>query len=296
MTDDGRDACEVDVEEVAYLRHGGTPYLARVFRPRGPGPVPAVIDAHGGAWCQGSRTNNEPINRAVARGGVVVAALDFRNPPEATYPGSVADVNYGVRWLKANAERFGSRPEMVGSMGTSSGGHLAVLAALKPDDPRFASVPLAGGAALDARVPYVVTMWPVICPLGRYRAAKTGARSGQGQRDPAAIIANQDTYWLTEAAMAEGSPNLIVERGEAIDRPSILYLQNPIDTMHPRAHLDSFVAGYRRAGGTVELALFEGERYDQLRSLPDSPGARAALARIVAFIHRAAATTRASVR
>src|SRR5215470_9409829 len=110
---------EVDVEDVEYLRHGDTPLLARIYRPRGQGPFPAVIDAHGGAWCVGSRVNNDPINMPVARGGVV-AALDFRMPPDASYPGSVADINYGIRWLKANAAPFGTRPDWVGAMGTSS--------------------------------------------------------------------------------------------------------------------------------------------------------------------------------
>src|SRR5215471_2588520 len=131
---------EVDVEDVEYLRHGDTPLLARIYRPRGEGPFPAVIDAHGGAWCNGDRTNNDTINAAVAKGGVVVAALDFRNPPDATYPGSVADVNYGIRWLKSEAKRFNTRPDWVGSMGTSSGGHLVVLNGLKPNDPRYAAI------------------------------------------------------------------------------------------------------------------------------------------------------------
>jgi acetyl esterase len=94
---------EVEIEEIEYLRHGDKPFLARIFMPRREGPFPAVVEAHGGAWCEGNRANNDAINSAVARGGVVVAALDFRNPPDATYPGSVADVNYAVRWLKSQA-------------------------------------------------------------------------------------------------------------------------------------------------------------------------------------------------
>src|SRR3954465_12112109 len=97
---------EVDVEEIEYLRPGDKPLLARVYKPRGKGPFPAVVEAHGGAWVEGNRANNDAINMPVAKGGVVVAALDFRAPAEGTYPASVADVNYGIRWLKANAARF----------------------------------------------------------------------------------------------------------------------------------------------------------------------------------------------
>jgi acetyl esterase/lipase len=295
MAGDGQGPYEVDIEEVEYLRHGDKRFLARVFRPRGQGPFPAVIDAHGGAWCRGDRTNNDPINEAVARGGVVVAALDFRNPPDAIYPGSVADVNYGVRWLKSEAARFDSAPGMVGAMGTSSGGHLVVLAALKPDDPRYASIPLPSGAAVDARVPYVVTLWPVICPVSRYREFKARLADDPGNTHLSTIVGNQDTYWLTEEAMIEGSPNLAVQRGDAIDTPNMLYLQNATDHTHPRANLDTFVAGYRKAGGDLTLEFFDGENYDQVRSAPESPSARGAVRKIVEFIHREAAAVRAPV-
>jgi len=275
---------EVDIEEVEYLRHGGKPFLARVYRPRGPGPFPAVAEAHGGAWCEGNRTNNETINLAVARGGVVVAALDFRNPPDATYPGSVADVNYGVRWLKSQAERFATRPELVGSMGTSSGGHLVVLNGLKPNDPRYAAVKLAG-ASFDARVPYVVSFWPVICPLGRYRDRKAKPAGERAYQNRGGAVAQQERYWLTEDAMGEGSPMLALERGDAVETPHILYLQHPGDELHPRFLMEQFVANYRKRGGSVETHFFEGARYDLPRSEPAAPAARAAIAKVVAFIH-----------
>jgi hypothetical protein len=40
----------IDVEDVEYLRHGDKPLLARIFRPRGNGPFPLIVDLHGGAW------------------------------------------------------------------------------------------------------------------------------------------------------------------------------------------------------------------------------------------------------
>jgi acetyl esterase/lipase len=278
---------EVDIEEVEYLRHGEKPLLARIYRPRGKGPFPAVVEAHGGAWVSGNRANNEAINLAVARGGVVVAAIDFRCPPEATYPASVADMNYAVRWLKANAARFNTRPDLIGTMGTSSGGHLAVLVAMKPHDPRYSAIPFAG-AALDARVGYVVTLWPVICPIGRWH--DTIARESRAEPNYRSRNGHiQQQYWLTEEAMAEGSPNLALQRGDKVELPDMLYLQNPIDTLHPRANLDSFVAGYRKAGGNLQLEFFEGPAYDLVRTDPTSESARGAIAKIVAFIQARAA-------
>ena len=72
---------EIDVEDVEYLRHGDQPLLARLFKPRGTGPFPAVVELHGGAWCLGDRLQDTAINERLARNGILVAALDFRVPP-----------------------------------------------------------------------------------------------------------------------------------------------------------------------------------------------------------------------
>ena len=108
---------EVDIADVEYLRHGDTPILARLFRPRGTGPFPIMIELHGGAWVRGSRTNGDSANEALAKNGVIVAALDYRVPPEASYPASVADMHYGIRWCKTQAAAWNGRPDSIGAMG-----------------------------------------------------------------------------------------------------------------------------------------------------------------------------------
>src|SRR5712692_1924653 len=137
---------EIAVEDVEYLRHGDRPLLARVYKPLGTGPFPLVVELHGGAWVHSDRLGDEIMNEPLARSGVVVAALDFRMPPEAPYPASVADINYAIRWLKARAADLGSRPDLVGVLGISSGAHQAMLGAMRPRDPRYAAVPLPAGA------------------------------------------------------------------------------------------------------------------------------------------------------
>ena len=275
---------DITVEDVEYLRHGGTPLLARIFKPRGGGPFPMVVDLHGGAWCRGDRLNDAAINEALARSGVVVAALDFRMPPVAAYPASLADIHYGIRWLKSRAADFGGRADRVGVLGVSSGAHQGMLLAMRPDDPRYAALPLAGAA--DARGGCVVLCWPVIDPLARYRYAK-GLRA-KGQPYPEVVdrvLPCHDDYWKTEDAMAEGNPVVALERGERVELPPALYLQGTRDVAHPRADLDRFVTQYRKAGGRVDLELFDGEAEGFINKNPDSPAAKTALAAIVAFVH-----------
>ncbi|PYN44220.1 MAG: hypothetical protein DMD95_11515 [Candidatus Rokuibacteriota bacterium] len=70
---------------------------------------------------------------------VVAASLDFRMPPVASYPGSMADITYGIRWAKTRAARWHSRPDRVGTMGSSSGGHQAMLSVMRPKDARYSA-------------------------------------------------------------------------------------------------------------------------------------------------------------
>jgi acetyl esterase/lipase len=277
---------EIDVRDVEYLRHADKPLLARLFTPRGTGPFPLVVELHGGAWVRGDRLNDTVINEALARSGVVVAALDFRVPPVAPYPASLADINYGIRWFKSQAAQLGSRPDLVGSMGTSSGSHQAVLAAMRPRDPRYSAIPLpAGSAAVDATVRCVVACWPVIDPLGRYRYAKKLKEAGAPYPEVVdRVLPCHDQYWQTEEAMAEGSPVIALERGERVELPPVLYIQGTRDAAHPRADLDRFVAQYRKVGGHVDLELLEGEAEGYMSKSPAA--ARATIEKIIEFVHK----------
>src|SRR5256714_589454 len=153
---------DIRVEDVEYQRQGGQALLARLYRPAGTGPFPAVVQVHGGAWVNKDRTDNDFIARAFAESGILVASLDFRMPPEAPYPASLADINLGIRWLKARARTYGSRPDWVGIFGTSSGGHQVLLAAMRPDNPDYGALPPPDMPQIDARVDFVESRWGVL--------------------------------------------------------------------------------------------------------------------------------------
>jgi len=279
---------EIDVEDVEYLRHGDHPLLARMFVPRGDGPFPMIVELHGGAWSRGDRTNDTILNEPLARTGVVVAALDFRQPPEASYPASLMDISYAIRWLKSRAAEFNGRADRVGIMGASSGAHQAMLLAMKPRDPKYAALPLPAGHGagnIDGRVRCAVLCWPVIDPLSRYRYAKALKAGGPPYPEVVdRVLPGHDAYWVTEDAMAEGNPTLALERGEAVETPPVIYIQGSRDQAHPRPDLDRFVAGYRKIGGQVDLELIEGEAEGYISK--KAAAAERTIARIVEFVHK----------
>jgi acetyl esterase len=264
-------ATDFTVDDIEYLRHGDKPLLARVYRPRGAGPFPALVECHGGAWCMSDRFSEKLRHEYMAAHGVVSIALDFRSGNTDPYPASVQDINYAVRWAKLNAGALKTRPDLVGLSGQSSGGHLAMLVAMRPHDPRYAAIPLpAGSPAHDASVRCVVMSWPVINPLGRYRHARQ-VQAGPNAPDwPKGIIARQDSYWRSEASMAEGNPMLALERGEKVEMPPAIWFQGQGDTLHDYRDPDSpvaenepqrFVADYRKAGGEIALEYIAMERH-----------------------------------
>jgi acetyl esterase/lipase len=240
---------EVEVRDVEYQKLAGKPWLARIYQPKGPGPFPTIVDVHGGAWHNGDRTNNEGIDRAFAASGVLVAALDFRQPPEAGYPASVCDVNLAVRWLKAHAAEFNGTTK-VGAFGNSSGGHQVVLSALRPRHPAYSTLPLPNHPELDASLAYVIAGWPVICPLYRFHFAKEFNREEH-------VKAHID-YWGTEAAMAEGSPQTILDQNSQAAMPPLLMLLKANDKNHPLEMQERFIASYKKRGGPIEVHTFDG--------------------------------------
>lgn len=281
---------DVVIEDVEYLNVDGQPLMATVYRPEGAGPFPLVLEIHGGAWCRGSRKDEHTLNLALARQGIAVAALDFRMPPLGSYPASLCDINLAIRYFKVNAGCWNADPERVGVMGVSSGGHQAVLAALRAQDRRYAALSLPPGNRADARVAFVVACWPVIDPIGRYRYAKAMRDSGKLYPDALdRVIPDHEKYWLSEDAMSEGAPAAALERGERLEMPPILCIQGDADIVHPREQLDRFVGAYGAAGGDVTLRLYRDQAEGFIVKLPDAAASGEAVRDIVAFIKQSGA-------
>lgn len=258
-------------EDMEYLRHGDDALMLRLYRPAGAGPFPVVIDLHGGAWTNGDLNGCKDRAEVLVASNLAVAALDFRQGGDG-YLACMADINYATRWLKANAAELGLDAARVGIGGQSSGGHLAMLSAMRPRDERYAAIELDGAPsvdAVDASVQCVGMAWPVINPLSRYRHALK-SRAGAGPSEPAdwvgAIPEYHDAYWGDEDTMAEGNPMLLLERGETVEMPPALWVQGRPDIVHDYRDLSSdatvneperFAANYRKAGGEMEIAYID---------------------------------------
>jgi len=242
-----------------------------------------MIELHGGAWVRGNRLNGDTANEALAKTGVIVAALDFRT--QDPYPNSLADIHYAIRWCKTQAAAWNGLPDRIGAMGTSSGAHQAMLLGMRPTDPRYSALPDPSDATeVDATLDCVIMVSPVIDPLGRYLYAK-GLRQdctpppGMSERTPPM----HEQYWQTEEAMAEGAPARILAGGEKTVLPPTLTLRRSHEDAHPRPDFDEFIEQYRKAGGQIDVTIFEGEGEGLLSDLSSDVG-KQTLEQMGAFI------------
>jgi acetyl esterase/lipase len=103
-----------------------------LYRVAGTTPKPLVLYVHGGSFLGGSTRMRHPVwgnldgfMAYVASRGYVAAAVEYRFAAEARWPAQLQDVKSAIRFLRANAIKYGIDPQHVVVWGESAGGGLA---------------------------------------------------------------------------------------------------------------------------------------------------------------------------
>lgn len=221
------------------------------------GPLPVLISVHGGAWNHFDRTAGTLYQRAIAAAGFLVIAIDFRQGPDFRHPAASADVVAAVRWVRSEAAALGADTRRIGLLGSSSGGHLAMFAAILPDAPFHRGTPVATGTGfeirdeVDARVDYLVALWPVSDPWARYRYAR---RAGIERLTQA-----HERFFDDERAMRLASVPRVVAAGEAQHLPPLLVIMPGDDGNVPMEITFDLLRAWQSRSGYVEYVHFPDE-------------------------------------
>lgn len=243
-------------EDVPWSCPDGATLMARIYRPSAIEGAPVLVNVHGGAWSSGDRTQADIYGRALAEAGVVVASIDFRDGRGFRHPSGTTDTLNGVRWARLHAEGWGGVSEAVGLIGSSSGGHIALLAATYPAGSEETAIPpiidVDGMARVrddvDASVAYVVGLWPVSDPHYRYRYAK---RAGLTR-----LAEGGMSYFGDEAMMRTASVPRVVVAGEARHLPPALIVQPGEDSNVPIEMTFDLLRAWQSRAGHIEYAHF----------------------------------------
>jgi acetyl esterase/lipase len=269
---------DITVTEIELRRNSaGRMLVARLYQPAGAGPFPTVLDLHGGAWNNKDRFAEQPMDRSIASSGVLVVAVDLTRAPEAPYPAAVQDANYAVRWLKWKAPTWKGDASKLGVYGSSSGGHVAELLAMRPQDPRYNAIALPQGAPnVDASVAYVATRSPISDTWARYENAEHLKRTD--------MVKNNATFFKPWDTIHESNPVEILQRHERVTMVPMLVMQGALDDNMLPAAQKKFAEAYKAAGGDIQYELFEGCEHEWVAK--EGPQTDRARAMVKAFIAR----------
>lgn len=145
-------------EAIEYAAPDGQPLHLNMARPKtAAGLCPAVVCIHGGGFRAGKRENMDTQCVKLAERGYVAVTVSYRLAPAHRFPAAVHDVKAAVRWLRANARRYGVDPSRIGALGTSAGGSLAQLLGVTAHVPRFEGD--GGSAGHSSAVACVVNIY-----------------------------------------------------------------------------------------------------------------------------------------
>ena len=136
------------------------PTLTVYAPPAGKANGTAIIYAAGGGYIRVAvGVNGGEITRWLNSLGITVFVLKYRNV-EYGHPAPLRDALRAVRTVRSRAAEWGVKPECIGMLGGSAGGHLAASAGTLFDAPEGRT-----GAALDrvsGRPDFLVLVFPVI--------------------------------------------------------------------------------------------------------------------------------------
>lgn len=135
------------IPDVIYATHDGIDLHLQFLTSAQPGDaLPCLVYVQGSGWAKQSTQLYIPKMVPFANAGYVVACVEYRTSEQAPFPAQIQDTRAAIRYLRANAEKFGIHPEHIALMGDSSGGHTVLMASLAdgfiedtPDYPEFSS-------------------------------------------------------------------------------------------------------------------------------------------------------------
>jgi acetyl esterase/lipase len=227
-------------------------------RPKATGPLPVVVNIHGGAFKMGDKTMGVgAILPLVAGGDYAAVSISYRLSGEAIWPAQIFDCKAAIRWVRANAERYHLDPDRIGVIGGSAGGHLVAMLGTS-----------GGEAKLEGDVgPYTSTSSKVRCVVDQFGPSDFLAMGGSHDD------ANSPESELIGGALQENkdraraaSPITYVSK----DDPPFLILHGTADPMVPFSQSERLAKALKAAGVDCHFVPVIGAGHGGFRS-PEVP-------------------------
>jgi acetyl esterase/lipase len=114
--------------DIVYRNINGRELVLDIFYPKKTHKrKPGVLLVFGGGWRSGDKTQNHAMAIELAKKGYVAVSAEYRLSLEAAYPAAVQDLKGAIKWMRANAKKYGIDTTRIAALGCSAGGQLAAL-------------------------------------------------------------------------------------------------------------------------------------------------------------------------
>ena len=200
---------------IEFSKPEGESLQLNLARPKAEGGRrPAVLCIHGGGFRAGKREGWDARVKMFAERGYVAATVTYRLAPKFPYPAAIYDVKAAVRWLRANADKYGIDPERIGVVGDSAGGHLAQFLGVTGGVARFEGD--GGNPGMSSRVACVVNYYGPSDFTKSYGKSVDAAEvlplwlGGDATKELQKHILASPLYWVTPDA----APTLLLQGTE----------------------------------------------------------------------------------
>jgi acetyl esterase/lipase len=218
-----------------------------IYLPAGAEKPPLVVWVHGGAWNAGTRAQ---YPKELVANGFAVASVDFRQASEAPFPANVHDIKAAIRFLRANAAKYGYRSERIAIAGASSGGHLAALVGVTN-----------GHAELEGKVGDQLQQSSSVQAIVSYFGA-SNLTTILAQSTPHGLSVRKPALERLLGALPENSPELARLASPVFhvgsNDPPLLLLHGDQDAQMPVNQSLELQGAYEKAGREVDLDIVHG--------------------------------------
>ncbi len=235
------------LKDIEYAKKNSVSLKLDLCRPKGlTAPRPGMVLTHGGGFRTDDKKALLDECQELAKLGYVAATVNYRFAPAFPYPAQIDDVQYAVRWLRANATKYGIDSNNMGSMGGSAGGYLATMLGVR--DTRDPSL---GLSTYSSKVKAVVDRFGA--PMDTTTPIDPNSPYAELQEE---IMEDYlRGYTVTPELLAEISP---VTYATSDDAP-LLAVHSVNDQLAPIIHSQKIVNALTKAGVAAKLEPFQGK-------------------------------------
>lgn len=150
------------------------------------GAVPVAIWTGGSAWrADTGKRLAGGVAVQLSPAGYAVAGVSIRSRSQVKFPGQLHDIKAAIRFLRANATKYGLDPNHIAIIGDSSGGWTSAIAALTGDAPEMEGA--VGTTGVSSAVQAAVAFYPPtnFLEMDRYMPRKCdGAACHDSEQSP----------------------------------------------------------------------------------------------------------------